>query len=246
MGAAAPAGQDFGRRLPVGCVADGRSCSSGRAPRPAATTAAAGARAARRAPGGERGGGGRRGRAAPRHRDAHPDAAVARGLAGVRWPARVELVSERPVVVLDTAHNVPSAPRPWSTPCRESLPGRGRKARRVRGVVGQAYAGDAPRPGRVLRPLPPDPVRPQPAVRAAGEARRGCWPRSRRGSRAVHPTAAEAWAAARAAAGAGRPGVRHRLGVPGRANCGQHRLTSPGYTAMKSSADRDCPPRFAA
>ena len=38
-----------------------------------------------------------------------PDAAVARGLAEVRWPARVELVSRRPAVVLDTAHNVPSA-----------------------------------------------------------------------------------------------------------------------------------------
>jgi dihydrofolate synthase/folylpolyglutamate synthase len=37
------------------------------------------------------------------------DAAVARGLASVRWPARIERISERPVVILDTAHNVPSA-----------------------------------------------------------------------------------------------------------------------------------------
>jgi dihydrofolate synthase/folylpolyglutamate synthase len=38
-----------------------------------------------------------------------PDAAVARGLAEVKWPARIELVSTAPAVILDTAHNVPSA-----------------------------------------------------------------------------------------------------------------------------------------
>ncbi len=38
-----------------------------------------------------------------------PDEAVLRGLREVRWPARVELVSWRPAVVLDSAHNVPSA-----------------------------------------------------------------------------------------------------------------------------------------
>jgi dihydrofolate synthase/folylpolyglutamate synthase len=38
-----------------------------------------------------------------------PDAAVARGLAEVRWPARLELVGRRPLVVLDCAHNVASA-----------------------------------------------------------------------------------------------------------------------------------------
>ena len=38
-----------------------------------------------------------------------PPAALAEGLATVRWPARVEVVSRCPVVVLDTAHNVPSA-----------------------------------------------------------------------------------------------------------------------------------------
>lgn len=37
------------------------------------------------------------------------DAAVERGLATVRWPARVEVVGTQPVVILDTAHNVPSA-----------------------------------------------------------------------------------------------------------------------------------------
>jgi dihydrofolate synthase / folylpolyglutamate synthase len=34
--------------------------------------------------------------------------AVTQGLASVRWPARIEQISSRPVVILDTAHNVPS------------------------------------------------------------------------------------------------------------------------------------------
>ena len=34
-----------------------------------------------------------------------PEEAVRRGLASVRWPARVEVVSRRPVVVIDAAHN---------------------------------------------------------------------------------------------------------------------------------------------
>jgi len=38
-----------------------------------------------------------------------PDAAVAAGLAGVRWPARLEVVQRRPLVVLDCAHNRASA-----------------------------------------------------------------------------------------------------------------------------------------
>ena len=37
------------------------------------------------------------------------DAAVAAGLAEVRWPARMEVVGRRPLVVLDCAHNVASA-----------------------------------------------------------------------------------------------------------------------------------------
>ncbi|MCC6417696.1 MAG: bifunctional folylpolyglutamate synthase/dihydrofolate synthase [Gemmataceae bacterium] len=38
-----------------------------------------------------------------------PDRAVAAGLAGVRWPARLEVVGRRPLVVLDCAHNLASA-----------------------------------------------------------------------------------------------------------------------------------------
>ncbi len=37
------------------------------------------------------------------------DGAVAAGLAGVRWPARLEVVGRRPLVVLDCAHNLASA-----------------------------------------------------------------------------------------------------------------------------------------
>jgi dihydrofolate synthase/folylpolyglutamate synthase len=38
-----------------------------------------------------------------------PDAAVATGLAEVIWPARLEVLSRQPMVVLDCAHNVASA-----------------------------------------------------------------------------------------------------------------------------------------
>jgi dihydrofolate synthase/folylpolyglutamate synthase len=36
------------------------------------------------------------------------DSAITRGLSEVRWPARIELISQRPIVILDSAHNVPS------------------------------------------------------------------------------------------------------------------------------------------
>jgi dihydrofolate synthase/folylpolyglutamate synthase len=38
-----------------------------------------------------------------------PDSAVAAGLAEVNWPARLEVVGRRPLIVLDCAHNVASA-----------------------------------------------------------------------------------------------------------------------------------------
>jgi dihydrofolate synthase/folylpolyglutamate synthase len=37
------------------------------------------------------------------------DSAVTAGLAHVHWPARIELVKREPLVILDSAHNVPSA-----------------------------------------------------------------------------------------------------------------------------------------
>ena len=38
-----------------------------------------------------------------------PEAAVRTGLAKVRWPARIEWIGQNPQVILDSAHNVPSA-----------------------------------------------------------------------------------------------------------------------------------------
>ncbi|HXD88369.1 MAG TPA: folylpolyglutamate synthase/dihydrofolate synthase family protein [Urbifossiella sp.] len=65
-----------------------------------------------------------------RLRDAHipvPSAAIRDGLASVRWPARIEVRSRRPLVILDTAHNVPSAEALVQT-LAESFPDVGRKA----------------------------------------------------------------------------------------------------------------------
>src|SRR5579883_67192 len=55
------------------------------------------------------------------------DVAIARGLADMQWPARVERVSEHPTVILDTAHNVPSAESLVHT-LRECFPVSGRKS----------------------------------------------------------------------------------------------------------------------
>jgi dihydrofolate synthase/folylpolyglutamate synthase len=126
-----------------------------------------------------------------------PDAAVARGLREVRWPARVELVSQRPAVVLDSAHNVPSAEALVAT-LREAVPAVGRKA------VVFAVSADKPYPD-ILRVLAgyfdhfhltrygnnPRCVPPEKLAAALGAA----------ASASVHPTADAAWAAARAAAG---------------------------------------------
>ncbi len=52
------------------------------------------------------------------------EAAVAAGLAGVRWPARMEVVGRRPLVVLDCAHNVASAEALVETLCSSFPPTR--------------------------------------------------------------------------------------------------------------------------
>ncbi len=129
-----------------------------------------------------------------------PDAAVARGLAEVKWPARVERVRERPTVILDTAHNVPSADALVST-LRESFPVSGAKR------LVFAVSSDKPYPEmlRVLagyfdhfhltkygnnpRCVPPDRLATVLAEVAPGKPF------------TTHPTSAEAWRAARAAAG---------------------------------------------
>ena len=56
-----------------------------------------------------------------------PDSAIAKGLANVQWSARIELVSQRPVTILDTAHNVPSAEALVET-LRQFFPTVGRKS----------------------------------------------------------------------------------------------------------------------
>jgi dihydrofolate synthase/folylpolyglutamate synthase len=49
------------------------------------------------------------------------DRAVAEGLARVRWPARLEIVGRRPLILLDCAHNVASA-QALALALRESFP----------------------------------------------------------------------------------------------------------------------------
>jgi dihydrofolate synthase / folylpolyglutamate synthase len=56
-----------------------------------------------------------------------PEAAVRHGLATVDWPGRIELIARRPTIILDTAHNVPSAEALVRT-LAESFPVSGRKS----------------------------------------------------------------------------------------------------------------------
>jgi dihydrofolate synthase/folylpolyglutamate synthase len=129
-----------------------------------------------------------------------PPDAVAAGLAGVRWPGRVEVVSRRPAVVLDMAHNVPSAEALVKT-LAESFPTARRKA------VVFAVSSDKP-VADILRVLAgyfeqfhltrygnnPRCVPPADAAKALGVVAPGV-------PFETHPTAAVAWQAARAAAG---------------------------------------------
>jgi dihydrofolate synthase/folylpolyglutamate synthase len=128
-----------------------------------------------------------------------PDAAVAQGLATVQWPARLEVVGRRPLVVLDCAHNVASAQALVET-LQTSFP----PARRLLIFAG---SGDKDLAGmfRVLAPHFQHAF----LTRYAGSARgappellAGLW---RAGSDlpfTVHAAPDEAWRAARAAAGA--------------------------------------------
>ena len=76
-----------------------------------------------------------------------PASALRAGLKSVSWPCRIEVVSRNPVVVLDCAHNVPSA-RALADTLAESLPVTGR-----RGIV-FAVSSDKDYPGmlRILAP----------------------------------------------------------------------------------------------
>ncbi|HXG09046.1 MAG TPA: folylpolyglutamate synthase/dihydrofolate synthase family protein [Gemmataceae bacterium] len=127
-----------------------------------------------------------------------PDAAVAAGLAGVRWPARLEVVGARPLVVLDCAHNVASVQALVET-LQASFP----PARRLLVFAGSSDK-DLAGMFRVLAPHFAHAF----LTRYAGSARSTPPERLAELLRAgtglpytVCPTAAEAWQAARAAAG---------------------------------------------
>ncbi|MFO0798712.1 MAG: folylpolyglutamate synthase/dihydrofolate synthase family protein [Gemmataceae bacterium] len=128
-----------------------------------------------------------------------PPAAVTAGLATVVWPGRVEVVGRSPVVVIDTAHNVPSAEALVRT-LAEAFP-----LVRTKAVV-FAVSSDKPvadilrvlaryfdrfhltRYGNNLRCLPPE----ESARLLASVAPAAAY--------ALHATAADAWEVARTAA----------------------------------------------
>ncbi len=128
------------------------------------------------------------------------DAAFRAGLRAVDWPARVELVRTAPAVVLDTAHNLPSVAALLDT-LAESVPVAGRRA------VVFACSADKPFPDMLARLAGffhhlhltqygnnPRSVPPEQLAAALARVAPGT-------PFTAHPTAAAAWAAARAAAG---------------------------------------------
>ncbi len=126
--------------------------------------------------------------------------AIDRGLRDVRWPARVELISRNPVVILDTAHNVPSAEALVNT-LRESFPVAGTKrvvfavssdkqyADILRALAGYFDHFHLTKYGHNPRSVPPEKLAAVLAEVAPGMPF------------TTHPTSGEAWTAARAAAG---------------------------------------------
>jgi dihydrofolate synthase/folylpolyglutamate synthase len=128
------------------------------------------------------------------------DAAVVKGLADVDWPARIEVVSRNPVVILDTAHNVPSAEALVNT-LRESFPDC-RTKRVIFAVSSDKHFAEMLRIlatyfdhfyltkyGNNPRCVPPEKLAATLAEVAAGKPF------------TTHATSGEAWAAARAATG---------------------------------------------
>jgi len=129
-----------------------------------------------------------------------PDAALARGFATVTWPARVEVVGTRPAVILDMAHNVPSAVALVAT-LRQAFPAARHKAVVFAVSADKQYADilavlagyfdhvHLTKYGINPRCVPPETLAAVLAATAPGTPA------------TVHPTSAAAWAAARAAAG---------------------------------------------
>jgi dihydrofolate synthase/folylpolyglutamate synthase len=128
------------------------------------------------------------------------DAAVFRGLANLNWPARIEVVSRNPVVILDTAHNVPSAEALVQT-LGESFPDCGTKrvvfavssdkqyAEMLRVLAGYFDHFHLTKYGNNPRCVPPEKLAATLAEVAPGKPF------------TTHATSAAAWAAARAATG---------------------------------------------
>jgi dihydrofolate synthase/folylpolyglutamate synthase len=126
------------------------------------------------------------------------EGAVAAGLASVRWPARVEVVSRRPAIVIDTAHNVPSVEALVQT-LADAFPDVDRRrvifavssdkqyAEMIRILAGYFHHFDLTRYGHNPRCVPPEKL-----AAAVEKVAPGA-------TFAVHPASTEAWTQARAA-----------------------------------------------
>jgi dihydrofolate synthase/folylpolyglutamate synthase len=140
------------------------------------------------------------------------DQAVAAGLAAVRWPARLEVMSSRPLVVLDCAHNVASAQALVETleqsfPPAQGAPATVNGSRRGSRLLLFASSNDKDLPG-MLQTLAPHFDRAL-LTRFSNNPRSvppeellALWQRTSSQPATVHASPAEAWQAARAAAGA--------------------------------------------
>jgi dihydrofolate synthase / folylpolyglutamate synthase len=147
-----------------------------------------------------------------RHQGMHiDDAAVVRGLTTVLWPARLEIVGRRPLVVLDCAHNVASM-RALVDTLQESFPqqsasgGVGNGTKPGRRLLVFACSSDKDLPG-IVQVLAPH--FDHAYMTRYGQSSRSVppqdllalWQRTSPSPATAHATAPEAWQAARAAAG---------------------------------------------
>jgi dihydrofolate synthase/folylpolyglutamate synthase len=87
--------------------------------------------------------------------------AVRKGMAATRWPARLEKISEAPLILLDGAHN-PSAMQALADSVRQLFPGR-----RIILIIGMLSDKDASQCLRILRTISDSIVVTQPAYERA-------------------------------------------------------------------------------